>query len=167
MTFPSAFVLAALRHCYLLASTSLDPSTQNAAVLLDRDSILWPTASVNGFPAGIATTAARWQRPAKYTYIEHAERNAIYAACRLGLGTAGATLVCPWAPCADCARAMIQTGIIRLVRRENSANTHGRWRESVIAGDELLREAGIEILDCKVFFGDMPPIRRNGALVLV
>ena len=163
---PTEAEVIALRHCYELAASSLDPSTQNAAVLLDAvGTILWATASVNAFPVGVACTEERWLRPAKYLYVEHAERNALYAAARRQLPTLGATMVCPWAPCADCARAIIQSGIRRLVRRENTGNTHERWAEAVAIGDQLLCGAGVQIIDCAVFFGDVPPVRRNGSLL--
>ena len=34
----------------------------------------------------------RWERPEKYSWVEHAERNAIYAAAREGVRLAGATM---------------------------------------------------------------------------
>jgi len=54
-------------------------------------------------------------RPAKYLWIEHAERNAI---CKRGKGrtaTEGCTIFVEIMPCMDCARAVVQAGIIQVV----------------------------------------------------
>ena len=126
-----------LRLTAYFALRSPDPSTQNAAVIMQsNDCIIPATLSVNKFPRGVLYEPERWERPIKYSYIEHAERNAIYAAARLGIPTAEKTLVCPWAACADCARAIIQSGISRLITlapRED--DTHDRWQ--VVMGDVI------------------------------
>ena len=53
----------------------------------------------------------RWQRPQKYEWVEHAERNAIYNAARMGIPLKGCTAYITLAPCAACARALVQAGI--------------------------------------------------------
>ena len=71
-------------------------------------------AACNDFPAGVRDLEARHADPERLLWIEHAERNAIFAAARRGLGTAGATLIATFHPCADCARAIVQAGIATL-----------------------------------------------------
>ena len=44
----------------------------------------------------------------------HAERNAIYAAAREGIRLEGSTIFTPGLPCPDCARAIIQAGIVEI-----------------------------------------------------
>ena len=68
-------------------------------------------AACNDFPAGVRDLESRHAHPERLLWIEHAERNAIFAAARGGVGTAGATLVATFHPCADCARAIVQAGI--------------------------------------------------------
>lgn len=53
----------------------------------------------------------RWVRPLKYQYVEHAERNAIYNAARVGTPTLGCSAFVSLAPCVGCARALVQAGI--------------------------------------------------------
>jgi deoxycytidylate deaminase len=65
----------------------------------------------NRIPEGIQKKPWMLERPHKYNYIEHAERDAIYAAARAGISLAGATLYVNWAPCFDCFRAIVATGI--------------------------------------------------------
>ena len=68
----------------------------------------------NDFPAGVRDVDERHAHPDRLLWIEHAERNAIFAAARAGLATAGATLIATFHPCADCARAIVQAGIATL-----------------------------------------------------
>jgi dCMP deaminase len=68
----------------------------------------------NDFPAGVRDLDERHAYPERLLWIEHAERNAIFAAARSGLATAGATLIATFHPCADCARAIVQAGIADL-----------------------------------------------------
>lgn len=51
----------------------------------------------------------------RYLVIEHAERAAIYKAANKRKRIKGATMYCTRFPCSDCARAIISTGITRLV----------------------------------------------------
>lgn len=137
-----------LLAAYVLArEKSNDPSTQNGALLVDFSSSsvgIVQASGVNEFPRGVAMSDERWQRPAKYQYIEHAERNAVFEAARLGIKTHGLTMYCPWAPCTDCARAIIQSGIAVLVTHnpvgfENPAH----WADNIKIALGMLYEAGV------------------------
>lgn len=149
---------------YQVAQLSRDPSTQNGAVLIDDYGTIL-SAEPNNFPDGVAETAERWERPAKYFFIEHAERNSIFAAARSGLNTNGLTMVCPWAACADCARAIVQAGIKTLVRHSKAndpSTTHARWDDTIVAGDALMIEGGVNIVEIDPIAGWK--LRRNGEL---
>lgn len=142
------------------AQHSPDPSTQNGAVLLDPGGYLIAYAH-NRFPTGVAYRDDRWERPRKYHFIEHAERNVIFEAANCGHQTRHCTLVAPWAACADCARAIIQVGIEQLVRFRSKA--HGHWDQSILDGDTMMREAGVQITELRLEdFHDIPTLRRNG-----
>ena len=56
----------------------------------------------------------RWDRPQKYDWVEHAERNAIYNAARMGIPLKGCSAFITLAPCAACTRALIQSGIVEV-----------------------------------------------------
>lgn len=73
-----------LKQAYEFAKKSNDMSTQNAAFLVDEDGKIY-VREINRFPDGVKETAERWERPLKYKFVEHAERNAIYAAARKGI----------------------------------------------------------------------------------
>lgn len=153
-----------LFFAFELALRSPDPSTQNGAVVVDpaKRTI---GAGCNEFPSGVGYSDERWERPGKYQWIEHAERNAIYTAAFRGSATGNATMVCPWAACADCARAIVQSGISRLIRLPFPLDASGeRWRQSCEVGDTIMREAGVEIIEFAGGIGHVSPIRRDGQL---
>lgn len=136
-----------LAHAYRLAEHSRDPSTQCGAVVVGFDGEILADG-INEFPRGVEYTDDRWERPLKYQVIEHAERNAIYDAAIRGVCTAGLTMVAPWAACADCARAIIQSGITTLVRHQDASDrSPANWVESIAIADTMLHEADIEIID--------------------
>ena len=88
------------------------PRKVGAVLVLDDGATT--LAACNDFPAGVRDLEARHAHPERLLWIEHAERNVIFAAARAGLSTAGATLVATFHPCAECARAIVQAGITTL-----------------------------------------------------
>ena len=152
---------------YIACVESPDSSTQNSAVLAKQDgSVYMETWAVNELPNGIESTEERWERPVKYHYVEHAERNAIYNAARHGISTRGLVLVSPWAACSDCARAIIQSGISQLIRHEHDFMPE-HWQESVRRADEMLLESGVGIVNLKGDMGAEVSILRDGKKVWV
>ncbi|NDD52628.1 CMP deaminase [bacterium] len=134
-------ILLLAEACRHAALHSTDPQTQNGALLVSRMGEI--VMAANTMPP-IELKPERFERPLKYFYIEHAERNVIYEAAKAGVSTDGATLYCPWFACADCARAIIQAGIKRVVGHVVPwLETPDRWKDSVKAADEMLDEAKI------------------------
>jgi dCMP deaminase len=155
-----------LRLAFFIAERSEDPSTQTGAVIVGPDMEIRSTG-FNGLPRGVVQKLDRFQRPAKYQFMEHAERNAIYNAARMGTPTLGCSMYVNAFPCADCARGIIQAGIKNLwwdPTRDpimNKIDNKARWEESHRASEELFREAGISILTprtCRVW-SDLPDPR--------
>lgn len=157
----------AMEMAYVKALDSPDPSTQNGAVLVHLNGRIEPDTLVcNEFPCGVEYTPERWERPLKYSIIEHAERNSLYAAASWGIQTAGLVMVCPWAACTDRARAIIQCGITELVTLPRAdAETNGNWNDSISIADQMLAEAEVYVNYFPASLGHLPPILRNGELV--
>ena len=129
----------------LVASKSKDRGTRFGAVIVGSGMSIISTG-YNGFPRGINDDKdERHERPAKYQYTEHAERNAIYNAAREGIRTNGATMYVNGRPCADCARAIIQAGIVELVITHYILGKDPMWEESCRRGEEMMLEAGIRL----------------------
>jgi dCMP deaminase len=128
----------------LIGSWSSDRSRRVGCVIVGPDREIWSTG-FNSFPRGVNELIdERHQRPAKYFWTEHAERIAIYSAAKRGIALAGCTIYVPWFPCVDCARAIVQSGITRLVAHTPDI-TDERWGEEFRIGLILLEEAGVEV----------------------
>lgn len=126
------------------AKYSIDPTTQNGAVLVNEAGEI-VAKGANHSPRGVRENEDRWEKPRKYFYVGHAEKYAIFEAARKGIKTEGLTMYCPWSACAECARAIIQTGIKKVVAHKQAMDkTSPHWKESVEAGLEMLREAEVE-----------------------
>lgn len=127
---------------------SKDPSSKIGAVLVDKNNSIFSTG-FNGFPIGVdETDESRWERPIKYEYVCHAERNAIALAARKGSTCDGATLYLvgfgpPTAPCTECTKMIIQSGIIRVVGRP-FIPARPDWIKDLQFSVALLEEAGVK-----------------------
>ena len=88
------------------ATLSKDESTKLGCVIVGPDREIRATG-YNSFPRGVNDDRPERQgRPLKYKWFEHAERNAIYNAARVGVSLKGCVLYCAWPPCTDCARGI-------------------------------------------------------------
>ena len=126
---------------------SKDKYTQIGAVIVGKDNEIVSTG-YNSFPRGINDNEPlRQERPEKYYWFEHAERNAIYNAARIGVSTKGTTMYLTCGiPCADCCRGIINAGITTIVCEVGEAGAKGvKWEESGKRSLEMFREAGVTI----------------------
>ena len=127
----------------LVASWSEDTSSKVGAVIVgDGHEVL--SIGFNGLPRRVKYRISLDQRSKKYKYFEHAERNAIYNAARIGVSLIGSTIYLRSCPCADCARAIIQSGMRRIKIKQ--PNTAKRWHSSVTDGLIMLLSADVEIM---------------------
>jgi dCMP deaminase len=123
---------------------SKDSSRQVGCVIVGPANEIRATG-FNGFPRGTNDEKAeRHDRPAKYLWTEHAERNAIYNAVRSGTSLEGCRIYIPWFPCMDCARAIVQVGITELIAIEPDL-TDPQWGEAFSAALELFAETGVRV----------------------
>lgn len=152
-----------LGECYKTARNSPDTSTQIGAAIVNPNGKEVLQFSYNGFVRGWNPTEEDFERPRKYLVTEHAERRVIYQAARAGIPLLGCTLYSTWAACADCARAVVESGIIKLVRHHPPHDEAvNRWLESVSLGDEIMKAGNVTIID---IHGPIPsgvPILRGG-----
>lgn len=145
------------RICLKEAWNSPDPSTQNGAVIVSAEGHTLGKGC-NEFPAGVEVTPERLERPMKYYFIEHAERNAIHDADVL---LDSDEMYALWASCSDCATAIIQSGIRKLNTHSfyvgGDVSVEGRkdWSETIKYAFEMFDEAGVEVVfhDCQVMRG--------------
>ena len=133
----------------LVSMKSKDPSTHIGAVVVDDDNSV-RTIGYNGLPRGANDNIPeRNEKPLKYYYYEHAERNAVYNAALMGISLKGCRMYTNGIPCADCARAVIQSGIKEVIVHSNwEDNKPSNWVESCAIGGDLLKECGVKINIC-------------------
>jgi len=143
---------------------STDPSTNNGAIIVnDEGKVL--SYGANHFPRGIKNLPERWERPAKYQYVEHAEREAIFMAAREGIKVEGTIMYCPWYACPDCARAIIETGVREVVGHQFTIdNTPERWMGIINIAWNMLTEAGVKWRFVNGKIGDIA-IRFNESII--
>jgi dCMP deaminase len=90
----------------------------------------------NGTPSGFENECEDENNHTK-PYVLHAEANAITKVAKSNNSSEGATLYITSSPCMECAKLIIQAGIIRVVFSDN-------YR--ILDGIELLKRANIEII---------------------
>jgi dCMP deaminase len=109
----------------------------------DRGDVV--STGCNGFPRGIDDNIEeRHISPLKHLFVEHAERNAIYNAAAAGSAVRDCTLYSTLYPCAECAKAIIQSSIKRLVTYPPDWDDK-RYKESFAVSKQMFDEVGIEI----------------------
>lgn len=125
-----------------MSRRSRDPGRRVGAVILRPDNTI-ASAGYNGFPRRVNDHPDLYNdKPTKLRRIVHAELNAILTA-REPLH--GYTIyVSPLHPCSQCAAAIIQAGITRVVARIGSDGGEG-WKESFAEAAEMFREAGVTV----------------------
>lgn len=118
----------------VVSTRSHDSETQVGCVIVDSNKRIISTG-YNGFPPGCKDSELPTTRPEKYKYMIHAEINAI-ATCRVDLN--GASLYTTTSPCSDCVKAIITSGIKKVIFKK-------AYRDSVFS-IELLINCGVEVV---------------------
>ena len=128
----------------LSAMRSKDPNTQVGACIVNREHRI-VGVGYNGFPTGCSDDDLPWDREGdwietKYPYVCHAELNAILNS--IGGDLRGCTLYVALFPCNECAKAIIQAGIRKIVYLSDKyADTDGTK-----ASRRMLAQAGVELV---------------------
>jgi dCMP deaminase len=127
-----------------IGSWSKDRSRRVGCVVVGPNNEIRATG-FNGFPRGVNDDREeRHTRPTKYLWTEHAERNAIYNAARQGVSLSGCRMYVPWFPCIDCARAIVQVGILELIAIKPDVDDP-QWGAGFHAAIELFEEVGLHV----------------------
>ena len=124
-----------------VSSWSKDPSTRVGAIIVRGDRTI-ASVGYNGFPRGVADDEARYEdKPTKYLMVVHAEMNAILS-MREPVTADHVLYVTPLHPCSNCASAIIQSGIKKVVT-QNLGNEN--WAEHHKVAGIMFEEAGVEV----------------------
>ena len=128
---------------HLSALRSKDPNTQVGACIVDSQNKV-VSIGYNGMPRGCNDADYPWEREGgmlqtKYAFVVHAELNAILNSPR---NVNGCTLYVSLFPCNECAKAIIQSGIKKIVYESDKYD----GTEGNIASKKMLKDAGIEFV---------------------
>lgn len=128
---------------HLSALRSKDPNTQVGAAIVDANHRV-VSVGYNGFPTGVSDDEFPWSREgsvleSKYAFVVHAELNAILNSQR---SVRGCTIYVSLFPCNECAKAIIQSGIKRIVYESDKYN----GADTNIASKRMLKAAGVELV---------------------
>ena len=126
------------------ALRSKDPATQVGCCIVDKDNKIL-SLGYNGFPRGCSDDEFPWckdQEEAinnKYYYVVHSELNAILN--YKGGSLEGSTIYVTLFPCNECAKAIIQSGIKKVIFMKDSDHS------IYIASKRMLKSAGVELVE--------------------
>lgn len=128
---------------HLSGLRSKDPNTQVGAVIVDENHRV-VSIGYNGFPSGVSDDEFPWSREGgvletKYAFVVHAELNAILNSQR---SVKGCCIYVSLFPCNECAKAIIQSGIRKIVYESDKYN----GVDTNIASKRMLRAAGVELV---------------------
>lgn len=128
-----------------IAALSKDRSTKVGALVLGPGYEI-RSVGYNGFPRGVNDNIhERHERPAKYSWVAHAESNAVAQAARMGVSLEGCTLiVTSLFPCTSCACMVIQAGISRVLA-PRPTDPESIWTEQAKISAQMFAEAGVEV----------------------
>ena len=132
---------------FLSGMRSKDPSTQVGACIIDEDKKIIGMG-YNGFPAGSSDDEMPWEKTGdfldtKYPYVVHAELNAILNSIK---SLKGSTIYVTHFPCNECAKAIVQSGIKKVVYFSDKHKD----LETTAASRTILKNAEIEIVHLKM-----------------
>jgi len=143
---------------YLVASKSKDESTHMGAVVVGPNNEIKSTG-YNSFVRGLNDEiVARQEKPEKYYWFEHAERNAIYNATLIGTSLKGCKIYTNGIPCMNCARGIVQSGILEvIIDKKWDKKNPDLWKENAKRSIEMFEEVGVLL---RYWDGKILPIQK-------
>jgi dCMP deaminase len=125
--------------CEHVATWSKDPSTKLGSVIVD-DKKRIVSVGYNGFPRGVEDFEERYEdRPTKYLFVAHAERNALDNAPMM---VDNCTMYVTLLPCNECAKSIIQKGITKVVTYRPTREDVFNWNITLT----MFNEAGVDVI---------------------
>lgn len=126
-----------------VSKRSKDPSKQVGSCIVDDDNHILSTG-YNGFPKGCSDKVFPWIKTSddptknKYMYVVHSEMNAILNAHK---DLRGSTIYVTLFPCNECAKAIIQAGIKKVIYKDFNPKS----KDMNYASSHMFQAAGVEV----------------------
>lgn len=130
----------------MAAKRSKDPSCKVGACICKDNKII--STGYNGFPRGLSDKDYPWTKGSedetknKYFYVVHAELNAILNSNN---NVSGSTLYVTKFPCNECCKAIIQSGIKKVIYTDSLENQDLVKDEKIVAAMKMLYNAKITV----------------------
>lgn len=131
-----------------IAALSKDTGAKVGAIIIDNYNTIRSTG-YNGAPRGCDADEiydSRSIKPEKYYWVAHAECNAIFTAARVGTPLKGCTIITTHTPCTMCAKAIVQSGIVKVVTKKVDESFETRWKNETKRSLALFRETGVQVV---------------------
>lgn len=127
-----------------VSTWSKDPRKKIGAVAVDPKEKRVLSTGYNGFPKWIRDDDRLNNRNLKSKYVIHAEMNCIYNASYTGVPLRDSHLYVHGLPvCHECAKGIIQVGIINVFCNYETTHEDVRWEESFAFTQAMFMEAGV------------------------
>lgn len=136
-----------LQTAFNVANTFSKDAHRKVGAVIYRES--YPLSfGYNGFIRGFPDDILLLQdKDKKLIYTEHAERNAIFNASRNNINIMEASIACTFHPCHECARAIIQSGLKRVICPAISEeDKEGRWFSSITEAQRMFTTCGVDVI---------------------
>ena len=130
----------------LVKSRSKDPVTQVGACIIMNNRVI--STGYNGFPTGLSNLDFPWTKgnkddtKNKHYYVVHAEMNAILSAKK---DITGSSIYVTLFPCNECAKAIIQSGIKKVVYYNIDESSEDKINKNN-AVKNMFKAAGVDIV---------------------
>jgi dCMP deaminase len=160
-----------MSEAYLAARKSKDPRTQVGAVIVaddHDDRVKGYNGPLRGLDDEQPYIYAKPPEGGPSLFIEHAERNAITNAARIGLAVKGCTMYVTLPPCDGCARAIVNAGIVEVVMHAEAPQKLNKVQEKgrriLLAGHVKIRRwSGVPLIDKVLYDGQVILTGENNA----
>jgi dCMP deaminase len=141
----------------LTTTRSIDDRTKHGCVITDdRHRVL--TMGYNGPLRGALDDNVPTTAPDKYPWMEHSERNAVYNS---KVSLEGAIAYISGHPCVECFRALVQTGVKRIVFGPIKSSSHFEDENAIKIIREMLIGQDIKFEEYKGNFWEVFDIMEN------
>lgn len=137
-----------MRIALEVSTKSKDPKHKVGAIAVEPVSRRILATGYNGFPGGVKETPERWERPTKYDFIVHAEKNIVATAAKFGISLNGCDLFVTLHPCVDCASFVATAGIKRIMYLDDGTDLRQtqEWHTHLDNAKAILKESGIRLI---------------------
>lgn len=140
------------------AKRSKDPNTQVGACIVNEDKKV-VGLGYNGMPYGCNDEEYPWEREGgvldtKYAYVVHAELNAILNSIT---NLKGCTIYVSLFPCNECAKAIVQSGIRKVVYESDKY----KGVDTNIVSKRILKDGGVELIQMPSLVDLVVGIKEN------